>query len=272
MVRKLVKYDFVSFFRLLFPVQMIILGIALINRLIQLFEVEKSSAYTTVFVSSIVLLVIACIVSLVMTLILSVVRFYQGLYSTEGYLSHTLPVTPSQHIFAKLLVSLLFVAGTVLTIFLAICIATCGEVNIELFKAAGYLLGKGFNEIGFQMILYMLEILVYAVLWISNVLMVFYFCLSIGQLVPRKKILLAFGVLFGLYIIIQIIGTAGIIIVTVSPDWFEALYEAVSQFSEAHPNLFFHLVMTGSILMQLIEIAVFFIISKTIMKKKLNLT
>ena len=272
MVKKLVKYDFVSFFRLLFPVQMIILGIALINRLIQLFEVRDSSAYTGVFISSIVLLVIACIVCLVMTLILSVVRFYQGLYSTEGYLSHTLPVTPTQHIFAKLLVSLIFVAGTVLTIFIAICIATFGEVNIELFKAAGYLLGKGFNEIGFQMILYMLEILVYAVLWVSNVLLIFYFCLSIGQLAPRKKILLAFGVLFGLYTLVQIIGTAGIIIIAASPNWFEEMYEAVNQFAESHQHLFFHLVLTGNILIQLIEITVFFIISKTIMKNKLNLT
>ena len=199
MVKKLVKYDFKSFFRLLFPVQMIILGIALINRLIQLFEVRDSSAYSWIFTSSIVLLVIACIVCMVMTVVLSVVRFYQGLYSSEGYLSHTLPVTPSQHIFAKLSVSLIFAAGTVLTIFVAICIATFGEVNIELFKAAGYLLGKGFDKIGFQMILYMLEGIIYLVIWISNVLMIFYFCLSVGQLAPRKKILLAFGVLFGLY-------------------------------------------------------------------------
>ena len=272
MVRKLVKYDFVSFFRLLFPVQMIILGIALINRLIQLFEVEKSSAYTTVFVSSIVLLVIACIVSLVMPVILSVVRFYQGLYSTEGYLSHTLPVTPSQHIFAKLLVSLLFVAGTVLTIFLAVCISTFGEVNVELFKAAGYLLGKGFNEIGFQMILYMLEVLVYAVLWVSNVLLIFYFCLSIGQLAPRKKILLAFGVLFGLYILTQIFATISIIIVAISPIWLVKLLDVFQAFLQNNPHLSAHLILLASVICTFFECMILFLINKTIMKKKLNLT
>lgn len=272
MVRKLVKYDFVSFFRLLFPVQMIILGIALVNRLIHLFEVRDSSVYQTVFYSSVTLLVIACIVALVMTLILSVVRFYQGLYSSEGYLSHTLPVTPTQHIFAKLLVSLLFVAGTVLTILIAVCIATFGEVGVELFKALGYLIKKSFESIGFQVVLYGIEFLVCAVLYVCAVLLVFYFCLSVGQLVPRKKILLAFGVLFALYILAQIIATAGIIIVTVSPAWFENLFEFVQQFADAHPQLMFHLTLSGFILVQFIECTVFFLISKMIMKKKLNLT
>lgn len=272
MVRKLVKYDFLSYFRLLFPVQMIILGIALINRLIQIFEVRDSSAYNGVFISSVVLLTIACIASLVMTVILSVVRFYQGLYSSEGYLSHTLPVTPSDHIFSKLLVSLIFIAGTAITIFIAICIATFGEVNIELFKAAGYLFGKNFEKIGFNMILYILEGLIYVVLWVSNVLLVFYFCLSIGQLAPRKKILLAFGVLFGLYTLMQILTTVGIIIAVADPEWLNAIYDAIDQFGNAHPQLIVHLMLTGAALIKLIEAAVFFIICKTIMKKKLNLT
>ena len=33
---------------------------------------------------------------LVLTLVVSLVRFYQGMYSSEGYLSHTLPVTPTR--------------------------------------------------------------------------------------------------------------------------------------------------------------------------------
>ena len=54
MVRKLIKYDFASYMRLLLPVQLILLGIAALNRIVQLFE-NNSSAYGIFFTSSIVL-------------------------------------------------------------------------------------------------------------------------------------------------------------------------------------------------------------------------
>lgn len=251
---------------------MIVLGIAMVNRLIQLFEVKGSSVYESVFVSSIVLLSIACIVSLVMTFILSVVRFYQGLYSTEGYLSHTLPVTPSQHIFAKLLVSLIFVVGTILSIFIAINIATLGDVNIELYKALGYLIRKAFAEYGFHAAMFSLEGLIWAIVSMCNTLLIFYFCLSIGQLAPRKKVLLAFGVLFALYIVTQILTTIVIIIVAISPIWFENLYDSIMTFFDSYPYLSMYLMILFSIMNALVQATVFFLISKTIMKRKLNLT
>ena len=43
MVGKLIKYDFQSFFRLLFPVQLIVIGIAGLNRIVQIFENETST-------------------------------------------------------------------------------------------------------------------------------------------------------------------------------------------------------------------------------------
>ena len=137
MVRKLIKYDFTSYMRLLLPVQLILLGIAALNRFVQLFE-DGSTVYNIVFYSSIVLYVISIIVALVLTMVVGIVRFYQGMYSGEGYLSHTLPVTPTQHILSKLIVTILYYLGTFLAIFLSFMIVTLGEMNIELFKSAGF--------------------------------------------------------------------------------------------------------------------------------------
>lgn len=273
MVGKMIKYDFMSFFRLLFPVQMIVIGIAALNRIIQIFE-RQTSTYNTVFVSSIVLLVIACVVALVMSYVIGIVRFYQGLYSSEGYLSHSLPVTSAQHIWSKLIVTMLFECGTILAIFIACNVATLGEVGVEAYKAAGYLVKEFFAEVHFNGVLYGLEWLLILLVAMASSTLMMYFCISIGQLVNRKKILLAFGVLFGLYMLGQILATILIItgpLLLRSPG-IEALLQNIFDWAASHRIAAIHI---GSILVLLGQAVmgfVYFIVTERIMTKRLNLS
>ena len=165
MVKKLIKYDFMSFFRVIFPIQLILLGIALLNRLIQFFE-NDSIVYGIIFISSVVLIVISSIVCLVMTTVLAIVRYYKGLYSNEGYLSFTLPVTVNQHLISKLIVAILFNLGSVFSIFLAFCVASLGEVNIEIFKAAGYLLEQFYNLYSYHATFIIIEVIFWVLSYI----------------------------------------------------------------------------------------------------------
>lgn len=268
MVRKLIKYDFASYRRLLLPVQLILLGIAGLNRFIQLFEDGTSTVYNIVFTSSIVLYVISIIVALVLTFVVTIVRFYQGMYSNEGYLSHTLPVTPTQHIFSKLLTSVLFYLGTFLAVFLSFEIVTLGEMNIEIFKAAGFLFGKLTEATSGHAVLYLIEIILMVLVGIASGTLCMYFCISVGQLAQKRKILLAFGVYFGLYFIGQVFGTVLIIIFsTMGVDAMEAIGSWIAQ----HTIAFYHLVFCGGIVWELILGLVYFLITKFIMSKKLNL-
>ena len=261
------KYDFASYMRLLLPVQLILLGIAALNRIVQLFETD-SSVYNTVFISSTVLYVISIFVAIVLTFIISIVRFYQGMYSNEGYLSHTLPVTPTQHIFSKLLVSFLFYLGTFLAIFLSFEIATLGKMNIEIFKAFGYLFGKLTAETDGQFVLYFIEGILYLLVAVFSSTLMMYFCISIGQLAQKRKILLAFGVYFGLYVIRQILGTILIVIGTVVGfDFWQSITEWISE----HTVAAIHLLLCGLIVIELLIGAVYFFVTRYIMSKKLNL-
>lgn len=268
MVRKLIKYDFASYRRLLLPVQLILLGIAALNRIVQLFE-DSSTVYQIVYTSSMVLYVISIIVALVLTMVVGIVRFYQGMYSGEGYLSHTLPVTSTQHIFSKLIVSVLFYLGTFLAIFLSFMIVTFGELNIEIFKAAGFLFGRMMTYTHGHVILYVIEVVLMVLTGIIGGMLCFYFCISIGQLAQKRKILLAFGVYFGLYVIGQILGTILIIIVSVlDPETVAAIADWV----RFHSTAFFHIVFCSGIVLELIMATIYFLITKFIMSKKLNLT
>ncbi len=287
MVKKLIKYDFQSFIRLLLPVQLILIGIAAINRIIQLFEPANSNVddlfyyaightgiqssatvYRTIFVSSIVLYVIAIIVCLLMTVIVSIVRFYQGMYTNEGYLSHTLPVTPAQHIFAKLLSSLIFTLGSLFAVFLSFMVITMGDMNIEIFKAFFYMMGKAFGLYGAHMGLYILEFIILAVVGACFIYFKLYCCISVGQLVQKKKVLLAFGVFFGIYVVKQIIGT--IIIITVTMNY--ELMAEIGDWIAKHGTAFTHILFCSGIVFYALFGLIYFLISKHIMSKKLNLS
>ena len=274
MVRKLIKYDFQSYFRLLFPVQLIIIGFALINRLVQFFEPASDAAeaastvYNSVFVSTLVLYILSIFVCLVMTVIVGIIRFYQGMYTNEGYLNHTLPVTPTQHIFAKLLTSIIFCLGADLAIFLSFIVITAGEVNIEVFKAFFYLAGKFFTRFGANGVFYVLEFILLLCASAFFVFIKLYCCISIGQLVNRKKVLLSFGVFFGIYVIKQIIGTIFAIFVSLNLELFDRLGEWIG----IHPELSVHLFFIFAILYHALFGVIYFLITKHIMSKKLNLT
>lgn len=274
MVSKLIKYDFRSYFRLLFPVQLIILGFALINRMIQFFEPPldavggASTVYSGFFISSLVLYIISIIVCIVMTVIVGIVRFYQGMYTNEGYLNHTLPVTPTQHIFAKLLTSFIFCLGGLLAIFLSFMVITIGDVNIEVFKAFFYLAGKFFARFGANGGLYVLEFIILLCVAAFFVFIKLYCCISIGQLAKRKKVLLAFGIFFGIYVVKQIIGTFFAIFVSLNPQLFDRLGEWIGQHPEPSVHIFFIIM----ILYHALFGVMYFLINKYIMSKKLNLT
>ena len=224
--------------------------------------------YQTVFVSSLVLYIIAIMTCLLLTLIVAIVRFYQGMYTHEGYLSHTLPVTPAQHIWAKLLVSLIFTVGSLFAIFLSVMVITIGEVNTEIFKAFGYYIGKLFNNYGAEGALYIVEALV--LVFAAQIMCYFklYCCISVGQLAKKHKLLAAFGVFFGIYVLTQIVGTA-IIISTLfyEQPWIISLFEWLG-----NTRAGVHVVFCSGIVFYSVFALIYFMITKHIMSKKLNLS
>lgn len=275
MVRKLIKYDFMSYLRILLPVQLILIGVALINRIIQLFEPPlaengsgSSAIYSTIFTSSLVLYIMSIAVCLVITVIVAIVRFYQGIYTSEGYLNHTLPVTAAQHIWAKLLTSMLFFVGSLFAVFISFMIITAGDLNIEIFKAGFYLLGKAFNSYGANIALYIIEGIIVLLLSLTAMYLKFYCCLSVGQLAKKRKILLAFGVYFGIYVVKQIIATVFIATVAVN---FE-LMDRIGEWISVNGTAFIHIMLCGGIIFYAVLSLVYFLINRYLMSKKLNLT
>ncbi|MCQ2452293.1 MAG: hypothetical protein MJ075_04050 [Oscillospiraceae bacterium] len=269
MVKKLIKYDLLAYLRSLFPMDMVLLGIALLTRIVQCFEPsEASTGYSVFITSSVVALVIACLVALVMTFVLCITRFYRSLFGAEGYLSLTLPVSHSQHLLAKVCSSLLANLFTLVSLVLAWCIASCGELLTEIIKALLYLvkwLGEAVGSA--NLALWVPEGLVFLVTSICCVYLLCYFCLTLGQMARKNRILAAIGVFFGYYLLNQFFGTICLLIGINAPPWLENLLEALADMEEGAVHLF----LCSGIVWTVLWSVIYGLLIRFIMKRKLNL-
>lgn len=268
MVKKLFKHEINAYLRTIIPMHMVLIGIAILSRFVQLFD-NNSVSYNIVFYSSIVAFGIGVVVCIILTFVFGIRRFYTNLFTSEGYLSFTLPVTPTQHIIVKNIVAVMSQISSIIMILVATCIITFGDVCIELFKAAGYLIKLVYQEWGQHTTLFILEIILALVVGISTTYMLFYACIALGQRAKKNRVAAAVGIFFIYYLIIQVIATICIIIVTTFPEQFD--FYNIEKYILNHPVLSTHVILCSIIMISGLLNLLYFTITKRTITKKLNL-
>lgn len=270
MVKKLLKHEFSFYLKITLLVDIILFSIALFTRIVQFFESE-SVIYSIINFSSIAALVVAMAVALVLTTVMIVVRFYSNMYSREGYLSFTLPVTNAQHIFSKLICAVAFEFLTYLAVFIAGIIATAGDVCAEIFKAVFYLSGKYFEFTGIHGGLYIFEFLLLLLVSAASGCLLLYTCMTIGQLAKKGRIIMSIVVYYIYTVIIQVISTSMSILFSVATYKEWPILNRIGEFVLNHPFASVHIFLITLIVFTLILAVVFYAITHKIMSKKLNL-
>lgn len=268
MVKKLWKHEYLAWFRVLPLIYGITLAVAALLRMILVFE-NDSLYYDIVLGSAILVFAVAMLVTLSAATVFGILRFYKNLFTGEGYLTHTLPVTPANHLWVKLITAVSFEVMSVIVCLLAGMIATAGEVFGEICKAAAYLIEKIPGEYVGHVALWSAEAVVALVLGMFNSQLLFYLCICIGQLFRKNRVLAAVGVYFGIYAITQVISTILTVVFAVLGEMgvWESLLEKVLE----HPLTTSHIVSSGSIVLSALLGAVCFWICHRIIHKKLNL-
>ncbi len=269
MVKKLFKHEFLASLRLWLPMQIILLSVALFGRIIQFFE-RETTAYEIVFRSAILIYCLALFTSILLTLVFGIVRFYKNLFTHEGYLSFTLPITPNQHIWVKTVVSALSMIATLLVAFVSFMVFTCGEVFTEVMKAAGYLV-KHFAEIfgTGNIVAYVLEGIALVLLYIAMMYLLYYACIALGQTFKKNRIVGAVGVYFIYYAITQVFGTILVIACTFLAD--AGFFTAISNFIENCPEISVHIIMSFLLFWVALFTAIYFLVIRAVVRNKLNL-
>ena len=147
-------------------------------------------------------------------------RFYNNLYTDQGYLMHTLPVTSGQLIWSKAFVGVIwhFISGMVIVFSVTIVMVSM------IVGTSGENLSAIWNEIISSIELpdffvpMVLEVILLAV--VSGFLTVFlgYTAVSIGQPCKKQKVLGAIGAYVVIYIIMQIVSSYATIPVSTFVD------------------------------------------------------
>ena len=218
---------------------------------------QSQTGPTPLFVALLTLLVIAFIVAVgavfIATTVLIIRRFAVNIYGREGYLTNTLPVNTHQLILSKLLPAFIWnvLSGLVVLICALIVLGISFEMRDFLLVSGG--LGLVFDELG-GLPLYSLNLIISAI----TSIMLYYCCISIGNLFNNYKVVMGFVAYFAITSILSLIG------VFIGIGFGTLVFEAGQAIN---PMIYVY-----GIIQNLILIAIYYAGTYYILNKRLNLS
>ncbi len=213
MLRKLIKYDFKALSRYLIVIHAMLLITAVLGRLLFVGRLMSdpgrlSNAGAIATIIGIIIYVILFMTAVFGTMLMIAICFYKNLYSDEGYLTHTLPVTRGQLLISKTVSGSVWMLLDMMMVILSLFILVLTRPVLdsfssywdELLSAMGFPASTGYGKI----------LLAFAVLFIvsavSNVVLI-YVSITIGQLFSNHRVLGAVVVYFVINTIVSIISS-----------------------------------------------------------------
>lgn len=267
MLGKLIKHEFKSTSKLVLPLYIVLVILTILGRIVAQSVMSSNnlndSAGLMVFnISSVMVYVLGLFAVSITTYIYFVIRFYKNLFSDEGYLMHTLPVTSWQLLSSKLLVAFIWSLVEILLICLSIFCIFANQEVFDIVKnfvnSYGGLNGITQTYFGMNFGNTLILIIILVILSALSGLLLPYASICIGQLWQKHKVAGSFLSFIGITLILQIIGTV-----------YTGLSTSGSPIIEE--TVFFAANYRMSITSSIISSILFFLVSGFLMDKKVNL-
>ena len=219
MLRRLMKYEFLSTGRIFGLCYIGVLLAAVLVRILSEFAYNQSETMrellplpmADIFAALSAFLYFGMIVAvIVVTLILILQRFYKNLLCGEGYLMHTLPVNAHQLICSKLTAAVVWTVASTVVVMLSIVllVATPGSMFDFLF-AFGDFLQRFQQEAHFSFLVLCLEFFVVLVVAVAASILQIYAAIMLGHQAPKHRILLAVVAYFAIHRAQRCVGWIG---------------------------------------------------------------
>lgn len=265
MLGKLLKYDLKAELKSLLPVYLIVSGLVVVLRILEMLK-NSFSFLTTVYGFFVTITIISLIGVVIWTLITSIRHFYTNILKDEGYLTNTLPVSRNQIILSKeitafitmMLTGVVVIAGAMLAFY-------HGSVQ-ELFTGLGDALeAEGIETMSFMVWL----VAMMAISYISQILMIFA-AMMLGQTRNSSKVM--FSIVFGiiLYTLTQLVSLVALgVDFIIAPDLMTALDAVNPSIADVYDYMV--LVFASTIVITIVMVVVYHMISVYIANRKLNL-
>lgn len=267
---KLLKYEWKACARACFPVYLAALLLALVNRLFNTGGLLARLKDLPLFgmlqaIAGIVYGGVFAAVFIVTTVIL-IQRFYKNLLGDEGYLMFTLPVTPAQHIWSKVIIGCVMSAISMVAALLSMWILVSGA---GLFGELGRVLQEIFDMIRREPsgVAYGLETMLFCVILAVAGVLFCYLCMAMGHLAKKHRVLMSVVWFFVLSTVAQIVLVMAVYMLDGTP-LYDMLYNMTRNWS---PQFSIHMMMLALCVGAAIPAAISFFGTNYILKNKLNL-
>jgi hypothetical protein len=269
MLSKLLKHEFTATWKV--PVALdallIVLGIMAYFVITGIPMVESTGVYILLF-ALIGIYYIGIIAANIIMQVYIVMRYHKNLYTEEGYLTFTLPVTTNSIINAKVIVGYVWEILSLICTLGSLFIAASGVLNsvdvssAELQEFANELMSI-FGVTDPRFITAMILTVVISPL---SSLLALYFSVTVGQLWQKHKILGAVFCYIGLYILNQIIGQVSLF----SSGFYGLMGDAATEFDSIFSTIYASMLTTTAIVQGILAV-VYYVACIMITKKKINL-
>jgi len=261
MLGKLMKYEFMAMGRVFLPLFGALIVISVINGIFGLFGLDTPASI------GIVVSVFLIIGIVVVTFILIIQRFWTNLLSNEGYLMMTLPVNTDRIILSKLFTASILGVASTIVVLCSILIMTATNISfMDIVEGIRYV----FRLIPFessQTVILMIQSLIAVILSMLANILLLYACMSLSMISNRHRWLVAIGAYLVITTALQIIFMIAIAICTATGafDTFEWFLLSFPTFGQVQ------IFIAGVLLLCLLFSAVFYIITRYMLKNRLNL-
>ena len=219
MLGKLIKYEFRATGRVMLPALGVLTVLVLLANLsVRLLDSRLSSFLTVLLILVLIATFIAVVAAELMPIIIMIVRFHKNLLANEGYLMHTLPASVHSLVWAKLIVSLVWLLATNLVIVLlgGLSVMHLAQMNLaqllagfpSLEELRRMLASVGLNMADFYLVLAELALIIILSGLVSC--LHFYAAMSLGHTFTRRKglmsVLCFVGISFAFSLITNLLG------------------------------------------------------------------
>ncbi len=268
MLSKLMKHELRATGRIMLPLfLLVIVSSALANISTRFLLESDNDFFNLIGILLLTVFVLAIMAMCIMAFVLMIQRFYKSLLQDEGYVMMTLPVSVHQHVWSKLLTSLLWYIGAAAVSALAIVILVFDidfvRQVISFFHDLFEMLPK-LDMDALHIAIFAFEMLLFILVGSAASCLLFYAALSIGHSFPNHKLLLSVAFYFGIQFGLQLVFGA----LTLLLGRLEYL-PTFASFDEA--SIYIHVVMLALTLGTALVGALFYFLCTYFLKNRINL-
>ena len=268
MLTKLLKHEFRATARIMGPLYLVLLAVALgFNFSARL--MDTGSVILNVLSALVILAYVVAVIGVfVVSFILMLQRFYKNLLGDEGYIMFTLPVSVHQHVWSKLIVSAVWFIATGAVVILSVFVAAA---DVRFFTDLLDVFPKLFEQLtayyAFNGTAFALEFLALLFVGCMAFSLQFYAALAAGHSFANHKMTLSVLFFFVFQFAVQMLGA--FLIVALDEGPLHHLLMGLDFHIDGAAAV--HLSMVVLIVLAAVYGAIFYIVTTLTLKKRLNL-